>query len=57
MFNTVDIKTVKWWEKLILWFKPTFVSIDKVDGGEVTTYLKIWKGNYYIIRVDGTYYI
>lgn len=40
-----------WWMRLILWFRPTYRSIDYEHGMKTTLLAKTFRGGLYITKV------
>ena len=45
IFNPKAIKYIKWWEHIILWFIPAFVTCD----GPMCLRWKKWNGKLYLM--------
>lgn len=46
---------IKWWEKVLLKFKPVYVGIDPaISEGDYTAkvYMKFLFGKYYILKIE-----
>ena len=50
IINPKDIKYIKWWERILLWFLPTTRGLDATKELIVELEMKQWRGKTYITK-------